>query len=358
VPTTYRLGVIGFAHMHVNSLIDDFNGLPNVEWAACADTVPAEPSRSDAGGTRTSCLRRAQQVTGIPRTYDDYREMLARERFDIVIACPENARHGEVTEAIAAAGAHVVTEKPMAARFEEALRMARACERHGVTLMVNWPTTWSAGMRRAKELVEAGEIGELFQFKWRAGSQGPLKNLSESDRGAEWWHHRADGGGALLDYCCYGACLSRWFLGEPAVAVTGMTANLRSPYGDADDNAVLIARFPQAMAILEATWSTVDHGIPTGPILYGTTGTLVVERQPRIIRERGAEGTRYEPEPLPEARNNLAKELIHHLETGEPLHPTLQAGFNLDAQAILDAGIRSAATGQVELAPTRAWPAG
>ena len=34
-------------------------------------------------------------------------------------------------------------------------------------------------------------------------------------KGAEWWHQSAPGGGALLDYCCYGACLSRWFIGEP-----------------------------------------------------------------------------------------------------------------------------------------------
>ena len=38
---TYRLGAIGFAHMHVNSLLDRFAELPNVEWVACADTVPA-----------------------------------------------------------------------------------------------------------------------------------------------------------------------------------------------------------------------------------------------------------------------------------------------------------------------------
>ncbi len=53
-------------------------------------------------------------------------------------------------------------------------------------------------------------------------------------------------------------------------------------------------------------------------------------------------------DPLPAGRDTLAREFIHHLETGEPLHETLQVGFNLQAQAILEAGIRSAASGQLE----------
>jgi predicted dehydrogenase len=126
VAKVYRLGVIGFAHMHVNTLIDRFNELDNVEWVACADTVPAVPSISMARSTRGWNLQRAQKEIGIPKVYADYREMLAQERLDIVVFCPENARHGEVAEAIATSGAHMITEKPMAATLSEALRMVRA----------------------------------------------------------------------------------------------------------------------------------------------------------------------------------------------------------------------------------------
>ena len=97
---TYRLGVIGFAHMHVNTLIDRFAELPNVKWVACADTVPAVPSISQEPSTRKANVRRAEEYTGIPKVYEDYGEMLDKENFDIVIFCPENARHGEVAEAI------------------------------------------------------------------------------------------------------------------------------------------------------------------------------------------------------------------------------------------------------------------
>ena len=50
---TYRLGVLGIAHGHVNGIIDAFNALPNVEWVACADTAPATPA--DSAALRSRC---------------------------------------------------------------------------------------------------------------------------------------------------------------------------------------------------------------------------------------------------------------------------------------------------------------
>jgi len=373
---TYRVGVVGFAHMHVNTLMRSFSELPCVQWVACADTVPDVPELVEVVNSRAWNLRQAREVIGIPKVYDDYREMLRKEQLDLVICCPENARHGEVAEAVAARGAHVLTEKPVAASLADALRMARAAKANGVELFVNWPTTWSPAVRKAKELLDQGVIGDLWQVKWRAGSLGPMSHgstrpgpdgkpveIGEVEKGATWWHRAGTGGGALLDYCCYGACLARWYVGEPATAAFGIAANLASHYGSAEDNAVVTVRFPKALAILEATWSCVDHGVPTGPILYGTRGTLVVERQGDRQVVKVARGAKVDPEyvpgdPLPAGRETLAKEVFHHLETGEPVHPTLEAGFNLEAMAILDAGIRSATSGKLELVGDAWWCVG
>jgi predicted dehydrogenase len=376
VPKTYRLGVIGFAHMHVNELMRVFGELPNVEWVACADTVPAIPELVEARFTRAWNKRHAREEIGIPKAYDDYREMLDREQMDLVIFCPENARHGDVAVAIAAHGAHMVTEKPMAATLPEAVRMARAARNAGVSLVVNWPTTWRAAIRTARRLVDEGAIGPVWEVKWRAGSMGPLSHgsthpgvdgrateMSDAEKGATWWHHADTGGGALLDYCCYGACLSRYYLRRPAVAAYGLKANFLSPYGDAEDNAVITVRFPDAIAILEATWSCPDHGVPTGPIIYGATGTLVVDSRDgqqvlTLRRGRGAPPEDVPLDALPAGRDTLGKEVLHHLDTGEPLHETLQVDFNLDAMAILDAGIRSAASGTLELVTDPRWSLG
>jgi predicted dehydrogenase len=271
----------------------------------------------------------------------------------------------------------MITEKPMAATLSGALRMVRAAQANGASLAVNWPTTWDPAVRKMKELIDAGAIGDVWEVKWRNGASiGPLTHVSDEhaftdvEKGAEWWHQSAPGGGALLDYCCYGACLSRWFLGEPAVAATAMVANLSSQYGDAEDNAVITVRFPRALAILEGTWTTWHAGVPTGPIVYGSRGVLVANRRPgpdgrtvRVVEVYTSRGRTdpneiVEGRPLPEGRATLAEEFVHHLETGEPLHPTLDPMLNLDAMAILDAGIRSAASGKVELVDDATWCVG
>jgi predicted dehydrogenase len=375
VTKRYRLGVIGFAHMHVVHVAAEFGRHPQVDWVACADSRAPQPEVRTAPFTREWNRQQVVDTWKIPKTYEDYEELLANEEIDIAIVCSENAQHAEITEACAAAGVHVVVEKPMAVTLADGLRMVRACEAAGTSLMVNWPLTWSAAARKAKELIDEGVVGRVLEVKWRSGHTGPLgpqakhpgvtetsELMTGPERAVTWWHQTAPCGGAMVDYCCYGALVSRWYVGEPATAALAMRANLDSHWGDADDNAVIIVRFPQALALLEGSWTVLDHGVPTGPIVYGTTGTLVVEQRGekagvRLERGRG-QSDFFTPDPLPEGRDTLANEFIHHLETGEPLHTSLDMHFNLEVQAILDAGVRAADSQRMELVNNATWQIG
>jgi len=372
--TRYRLGIIGFAHMHINQLAAHFGQHPQVEWVACADT-PHPPELRTARSTRDWNRQQVLESQSIPRSYDDYRQMLQHEKLDIAIVTAEIAHYPAIVEACAAAGVHVCVEKPMAISLSDGLRMARACQAAGTTLIVNWPLIWSAQAQTAKRLLDEGLIGRVLELKWRGGHTGPLgprlrnpdtsatdDRLTGIERGATWWHQTAAGGGALIDYCCYGALFSRWYVGEQATAAFGLRANLDSPWGDADDNAVILVRFPTAIALLEGSWTTWDHGVATGPIVYGTEGTLVVDSHApdlsvRITRSDG-QTTTHTPAQLPLGRDNIAKEMIHHLETGEPLHPALQLPFSLEVMAILDAGIRASASQKMEVVDNGTWRIG
>ncbi len=361
----YRVGVIGFAHMHVNELVDRFIASGRADIVACADTVPLTPSLTKVEGSRGANLQRTLVAAGKPRRYDDYGKMLEAEALDIAILCPEISQHAEVAEAVARRKIHIVTEKPMAGRLEDALRMASAAKAAGVALAVNWPITWRPATRRVKQLLDAGAIGGILEIKWRNGpSLGPLAHgsthpgatvvsglVSDAEKAMEWWHQADAGGGALLDYCCYGACLVSWFLEAAPTSVQCLKANLMSKFGTADDNAAMLLRFPSVIAILEASWTTFHNGVAGGPIIYGTHGTIVVDGADILLYcERGVNTpTRIEKgDPLPVGRATIAEELLHHLETGEKLHPTLDLPINLAAVAILDAGIRSAETGAAQ----------
>jgi predicted dehydrogenase len=362
---SYRVGVIGFAHMHINSILAHFANHPQVHLVAGADTLSGPPELRSAPYTRGWNLTHALNDLGLPKAYDDYQAMLAQEEFDIILCCSENATHADVVDACAARGIHILVEKPMATSLADAERMLRACQDAGVALLINWPITWQPYARKTRELIDQGLVGRVLEVKWRGGSTGPLgpgarhagvdhttASMSGEERGATWWHQQAAGGGAMLDYCCYGCMVSRWYIGEQATAALGMKVNLNSPWADADDNAAMLVRFPHAMGLFEASWTTWDHGVSTGPIVYGTEGTLVVDTNAATSAVRlergGGHTTLYEYDPLPAGRTNVAQEFILHLQSGEPLHPTLDANFNLQVMAILDAGIRSAESGKME----------
>ncbi|MBV9358083.1 MAG: Gfo/Idh/MocA family oxidoreductase, partial [Chloroflexi bacterium] len=355
----YRVAVIGVAHMHVNKLMRRFAELPNVDMIAIADTAPPEPNRTSPS-TRAHTMSVATSEIGVGRVYPEYRELLEREHPDIVLLCPELARVGEIGEVVAQHGAHIVTEKPMTASLAEGQRLLRAVEAAKVHLMVNWPSAWSAPIRRMKQLIEDGRIGTLLQFHGRWGSGGPfaagaahpgvrerVSELTDAEKGATWWYDAASGGGAYLDYCCYGAALARWFFDEQPVTALGVRANLASHYGTADDNGILILQFPRdRLATIEGTWSCVDLGALHGPVAYGSTATLSLDGERVRVTGPNHASAFEDGIALPADRANLASAFLRHVETGEPLQPLLDARFNLEVMAALDAGIRSAERGE------------
>ena len=121
-----------------------------------------------------------------------------------------------------------------------------------------------------------------------------------------------------------------------------------SGFGDAEDNAAMLVRFPAALAVLEASWTTFHIGVPNGPIVYGTKGRSCSNGDDiRVYAERGAKGPSSveKGDFFPRDARRSREEFLHHLETSDPLHPTLDSPINLATMAILDAGIRSAKNG-------------
>ncbi len=364
----YKVGIIGFAHPHINHVASMFAAHPQVEWVACADTMPLRPEKRVVPYTREWNRKNVMKLANIPKCHDDYHRMLKEEKFDVVLINAENAQHPDVVEACARAGAHVCVEKPMAMSLADAQRMDRACRKAGTTMLVNWPVTWLPHARKAKELIGAGAIGKIVEVDYRVGHSGPFgpgaehKGVTEAstpltgeERGAIWLHQAAAGGGATIDLCCYGVMYSLWYTGQRAVSAQGMMANLDSGWSDADDNGVIMMRYPGAIAVAQGSWTTLGRTYLTaGPLmLYGSEGTMSFEiyaEKPvvRVTHGTGKEVENHEPAPLPKNHGNLAEEFINHLETGEPVHQTLTAGMNLEMMAIMDAGLRSAKSGNQE----------
>jgi predicted dehydrogenase len=145
---SYRAGLIGcggVSRSHANGL----RAAANVELVALADVYAPN-------------LQTAGEAYGIGRRYLDYREMLARERLDLVAVCTQTPQHAPVVIAAAQYGVRgVLCEKPIALTLEEADAMLAACDRSGTRLAINHQTRMIPSTVVAERLVREGAIGEL-----------------------------------------------------------------------------------------------------------------------------------------------------------------------------------------------------
>ena len=172
-------------------------GLPGVEMVAIAD--PDEAGRA-----------RAMAEAGAQRGYADYREMLAREKLDVVSVCPRQSfEHAAMIAAAAEAGCQIYVDKPLAPDLNECDRIIEACDRCGVRLAVAHQARYVEPFLTARRMVERGEIGRLVSLRGRG---------KEDHRG---------GGEDLLELGVHVMDLMRWFAGDPAWVFGAVTCEGR-----------------------------------------------------------------------------------------------------------------------------------
>ena len=97
---------------------------------------------------------------GIPRFFTDYREMLKEPDIEMVTIAAPNSLHAQMTKDIAAAGKHIVCEKPLAMTIAEGEEMIAAAKRHGVLLMYGEELLFTPKYLKAKEMADAGAFGK------------------------------------------------------------------------------------------------------------------------------------------------------------------------------------------------------
>ena len=332
---TYKVGVAEMVHDHVWSELEHWKAMPNVELVA-------------AGDVNAPLRERAQGEYGVAQTYGSWQEMVEREELDIVQAASENNAGADIVEACAAKGIHVISEKPMAATLAQANRMAKAAEDAGTLLLINWPTAWYASVQEWERRLLAGDIGEIFYIKYRSAHNGP-REMGCSPYFYEWLYNaEKNGAGALMDYCCYAANINARFLGLPS-QVTGMRGTFVKDYPLPDDNAIILMKYPHAFGVAEACWTqTVPYAEGANPIAYGTGGSLSVAGD-KVLRQRPGHGLEtITPPPTSAPHRNGPEYLLHCLETGSPIEGFCSPKTSRDAQEILEAGLRSADTGQTQ----------
>jgi predicted dehydrogenase len=181
-----------------------------------------------------------------------------------------------------------MVEKPLAVSLEHAEKMAGLAQAHGIHLITNYETTWYASTYAAHRLaVEEQALGPIRKVVVHDGHFGPVEIGCSAEFLAWLTDPVLNGGGAVVDFGCYGANLMTWLMGgvEP-MSVTAVLQTLKPEiYPRVDDDATVILTYPHTQAIIQGSWNW-----PVGRKdieIYGANGYLVaVDDQTIRVRMR------------------------------------------------------------------------
>lgn len=201
-------------------------------------------------------------------------EALARPDVQVVIVTTPSGAHLEPAVAAAAAGKHVVVEKPLEITTERCDRIIEACDRHGVQLCTIFPSRFGDANQALDRAVRAGKFGRLTlgetTCKW-------WRSQAYYDEGGWKGTQALDGGGALMNQAIHNVDLLQWLMG-PVTHLSGFTAMLAHERIEVEDTAVACLRFASgALGVIQATTS-VYPGLPKTIAVHGDRGSVVIEQ--------------------------------------------------------------------------------
>lgn len=203
---------------------------------------------------------------GIPYSCTDYRRLLERSDVDLVVIGAPNRLHCQMTIDAAAAGKHVLVEKPLCMNLDEADRMIAACERASVKLMYAEELCFAPKYVRMKQLLDEGALGKPTMVKQSEKHDGP--------HAPHFWDVEQSGGGVTMDMGCHAIEFFRWMLGRPRITsvYAQMATQVHTDRTRGDDNAILILEFENgAVGMAEESW-TKHGGMDDRAEVYGSEG--------------------------------------------------------------------------------------
>jgi predicted dehydrogenase len=257
-----KIAVAGMDHGHVSWILKKLER-PDVEFVGFYE------ANSELSGRYTHQFNINPDLV-----YNDLNTMLDEVQPDGVVAFSSIFHHLEAVEACAPRGIHVMVEKPLAVSMEHARKMETLAEQHHIHLLTNYETTWYASNHEAYRRVRNNQIGDIRKMVVHDGHKGPQEIGCNPEFLAWLTDPVLNGGGAIIDFGCYGVNLTTWLMNnQRPLSVTGfMQTNKPDIYPKVDDESLIVLTYPKMQAIIQGSWnwaiSRKDMEI------YGQTGYI------------------------------------------------------------------------------------
>jgi len=336
-----RLAIVGLDHDHVWELLRYIGKEPDAELVAIAESQPALVKEAKS------------KVPDSVKFYADYVAMLDEAKPDAVIVTTANDRHLEILRECAKRRIHYSVEKPMATNAADAREMERLAKQAGIKVMVNYWNAWVAPTHELFHRVKDRQLGEVQKIIVQYGHGGP-KEIGVSQYFADWLYDPLkNGGGAIMDFGCYGAEWAVWLKGRPkGVMATAQKLKVEQ-HNKVDDDSTIVLDYPDATVIIEASW---DWPYEMGRVqVFGPKGSLLATRRELFYRSSddrgtmtGLEGERVSLNAPPRETSNPISYFVDCIRHDKPIEDPLSTSLNVQVMEILDAARESVRTGQVQ----------
>jgi len=273
-----KIAVIGLTHSHVNWIL----GREDIGDIEIVGIV--EPN--------TDLAKRymSRHNLSMDLIFKDMESLFEKVSPEAVTAFGSIYEHLEVVQACAPRGIHVMVEKPLAVSMEHAKKMEALAREHQIHLLTNYETTWYASNHEVKKRVkDQSSIGSLRRVLINDGHEGP-KEIGVNQEFLDWLTDpELNGGGAVIDFGCYGANLMTWLMdGQKPISVTAELKQIKPEiYPKVDDEATILLEYPKTQGVIQASWnwpfSRKDMEV------YGSTGYYIAKNNTHLVSRQTGE---------------------------------------------------------------------
>lgn len=283
--------------------------------------------------------------------YSDLGKMLDELKPEGVSSFGTTLQHLSVVEACAPRGIHVMVEKPLATTVADAEKMVALARKHKIMVLTNFETSWYPTTDKTHALTrDTAFLGKIRKVVVHDGHEGP-REIGVSKEFFDWLTDPVqNGGGALMDFGCYGANLMTYLMnGEMPLSVTAVTSQFKPHiYPKVDDEATIVLAYPSAQCIIQASWNwpyaRKDMAV------YGESGYIVTKDNANM-KAKGRKGSEVEYRLTPNETNTYTSPFLYFADAIKgkitvPTFGTYSMENNLLVVKILEAARISAATGK------------
>ena len=201
--------------------------------------------------------------------YDNIDDLLRHSNTDLIILCTPSGLHAAQTIKVAQSGRHVLTEKPMATRWQDAVNMVRACDAHRVRLFVIKQNRLNATMQLLKQAIDRGRFGKIYM----ANVNVFWTRLQEYYDQARWRGTWEFDGGAFMNQASHYVDLMHWLLG-PIESVQAIMATLARNIQSEDSGVLNIRWRSGALGSMNVTMLTYPQNFEGSITILGERGTV------------------------------------------------------------------------------------